>query len=295
MVETRTGAMNEEYPTEEYVQGANAGGTIAPRAGPADDLWRMAGMAVPVAPLLVGVIVHLAIGASDVLLGSLALASVALLGAGFLLMRSPQETLRDPEAVASPLAGVMPAATRRGEPAIPPEILASLPADPLTGLPTFQPFSQRLLEEFHHVKRSGGQAAIVLIDINHLSRINEQFGPEAGDKVLLHVSQCLDSTKRLSDLLARMGDDEFALLLTDCDAPGARVYIQRVHERLARDAISLRRGERSTPLWVGICAGMAVCDPHAVDADEVLTSAVDDLNGARVERDRRRQRWEHSA
>jgi diguanylate cyclase (GGDEF)-like protein len=185
--------------------------------------------------------------------------------------------------------------SRRSEPAIPPDVLGDLPADPLTGLPTFQPFSQRMLEEFHHVKRSGSPAAIVLIDINHLSRINEQFGPEAGDNVLLHVTECLESTKRQSDLLARMGDDEFALLLTDCDAQGARVYIQRVHERLAREAIGVRRGDRSTPLWIGICAGMAVCDPHASDADEVLTAAVDDLNSARLERDRRRQRWERSA
>ena len=171
----------------------------------------------------------------------------------------------------------------------------SVSYDPLTGLPTFQPFSRRLLEEFHRVKESGELLALVLVDINHLARINEQFGVEVGDQVLRHVTACLQLSKRMKDILARMGDDEFGLLLPDCDGPGAYAFVERLNERLSRDSIKVRVGDWSTSLWIGICAGVAICDPTTPDADELLTTAVDDLNAAREERDRRRQRWKQSA
>ncbi|MEX1254490.1 MAG: GGDEF domain-containing protein [Dehalococcoidia bacterium] len=234
-------------------------------------------------PLLAGFLVQELLDLPLQMVGALAGISLLLLCAGFLLLRAPREDEDDEETtlVQVPnLAELKPGAD---------------PVDPLTGLPTFHLFSQRLLEEARLVEVSGSHVAVVLIDINHLSRINEQFGPPSGDSVLLHVTSCLLETKRQNDMVARMGDDEFALVLPDCGAAGARSFIQRLHERLARDSVAVRRGKRSTPLWIGICAGMAVCDAQSPDPDEALTAAVDDLNAARLERDRRRQRWEHSA
>jgi diguanylate cyclase (GGDEF)-like protein len=168
-------------------------------------------------------------------------------------------------------------------------------ADPLTGLRTFQPFSQRLLEEFHRVKRTEECAALVLVDVNHLAQINEQFGVEAGDQVLRQVSACLELSKRGSDVLARMGDDEFGLLLLDCDRAGAGAFIERVQELLARESISVEVEGGSTSVWTGICAGVAIFDSNTGAADDVLTAAVDDLNEAREARDRRRERWREAA
>ncbi len=174
--------------------------------------------------------------------------------------------------------------------------LDTLPTDALTGLPTFQPFSQRLLEEFRLVKATGGGLALVLVDINHLARVNDHFGTEAGDEVLRHLTRCLMATKRGNDVLARMGDDEFALLLVDCDGQGARAFIERLNEWLAREPATANMAKKKTAsIWVGICAGMACADGSMLDTDELLTAAVEDLNAAQQARDRRRQRWERAA
>ena len=280
--ECASGDMGDDY-ARNRIKAAGSGTTVPRRSQSGDALWRVLVPVLALTPLLAGSLVQEWLELPLQVIGALAFISLLLLCAGFLLLRTPRGDEDDEETTlvqAPTLAEMKPGAD---------------PVDPLTGLPTFHLFSQRLLEEARLVEVSGSQVAIVLIDINHLSRINEQFGPASGDKVLLHVASCLLDTKRQNDMLARMGDDEFALVLPDCGEAGARAFIQRVHERLARDSVAVRRGKRSTPLWIGICAGMAVCEPQSPEADEALTAAVDDLNAARLERDRRRQRWEHSA
>jgi diguanylate cyclase (GGDEF)-like protein len=247
-------------------------------------LWRVLVPVLALTPLLAALLVQGWLDLPFQMIVAAAVISFILLCAGFLLVRTPRDEEED-EQETMPIQLPSLADLKPG----------SDPVDPLTGLPTFHLFSQRLLEEARLVSVSGSQVAVVLIDINHLNRINEQFGPASGDSVLLHVTTCLLETKRQNDLVARMGDDEFGLILPDCGESGARAFIQRLHERLARDSVEVRRGKRSTSLWIGICAGMGVCDAESPDGDDALTAAVDDLNEARRERDRRRERWEHSA
>ncbi len=169
------------------------------------------------------------------------------------------------------------------------------PQDPLTGFATFQPFSQKLLEEYYRAERTGSKTALVLFDINNLGQINEQFGIAAGDQAIRSVSACLAQTKRASDMAARLGDDEFAVLLQDCDAKGAQSFIERAQGWLSRDAITVEKEGRPSTFWVGTCAAYAVCGPDATSADEVLTQAINGLNNAREARDRRRAQWQHAA
>jgi diguanylate cyclase (GGDEF)-like protein len=270
---------------DEFAQSRLTGqGTPArrrPHAG--DALWRLLVPILALTPLLAALLVQGWLELPFEMILAAGAISLVLLCAGFLLVRAPREDEAEEEELI-PLQLPSLADLKPG----------SDPIDPLTGLPTFHLFSQRLLEEARLVSVSGSQVAVILVDINHLNRINEQFGPPSGDKVLLHLASCLLETKRQNDLVARMGDDEFGLILPDCGEPGARAFIQRLHERLARDSVAVKRGKRSTPLWIGICAGMAICDAETPDGDEALTAAVDDLNEARRERDRRRERWEHA-
>ena len=137
--------------------------------------------------------------------------------------------------------------------------------------------------------------AVVLVDVNHLAQVNDQFGSETGDNVLREVADTIVGSKRMSDMAARMGDDEFGVLLLDCNQAGARAFVERVHERLDRQSIPVEAGGRTTSVWIGICAGVGVCDAATPDADAALTAAVDDLNESRAARDRRRNRWAKSA
>jgi diguanylate cyclase (GGDEF)-like protein len=246
------------------------------------------GLSVAVAPLIAVATLRAPLELPDALVGAGVLLSLALVVAVTVLLRPRLVESEREAAPAGDRGGSTSFESGSASPA------GSVSSDPLTGLPTFQPFSQRLLAEFQRVKRSEGLLTLMLVDVNHLGRINEQFGAEVGDQVLRQVAACLEMSKRMSDVLARMGDDEFGLLLPDCEAPGARAFVERVQQRLARESIRVQIGDRSTSLWIGICAGIAICD-GAADADELLTAAVDDLNAARDERDRRRQRWEQSA
>jgi diguanylate cyclase (GGDEF)-like protein len=167
--------------------------------------------------------------------------------------------------------------------------------DALTGLPTFHPFSEHLLQEFQATKRHGKPLSVVLIDINGLADINKQFGDAVGDQALVRVAECLTETKRTFDVLARLGDDEFGLVLVDSGRDGAVAYVDRVYERLARDAIRSGTKQRPISVWVGVCAGVGTTAPGMTSADDLLAAAIDDLNAAKQERDRRRKSWRAAA
>ncbi len=238
------------------------------------------------ASLAVAGAAHQLAGLSSAVLGGVALVSIGSIMFATIFLRPGSRNVAVPHATGARLAAGTDQDVESEEP---------VSVDPLTGLLTFQPFSQRLLDEFHLSKRYGGRGVLVLVDLNHLGEINEQFGTEAGDQVLQLLANSMQATKRATDVIARLGDDEFAALLLECNAAGAAAYIDRLQQHLARESVEVRQGERSSSIWVGICAGTAECGPDSADADEILTSAVDSLEQSRAARDRRRERWAHSA
>lgn len=245
---------------------AATGGGLRP------SLWLWLALALAVAALTVGLALQYTTGLADGVVGAIALVAIGVVVIASLL---GQRDVRS---------------GGRGRRGWEDEV-----RDPLTGLPTFQAFSQVLLDEFERVRHQGGETALIVIDINHLSQTNERYGTDAGDSVLRRVTQALEDTKRANDTIARLGDDEFAMLLPDCDAAGAQAFIERLQDHLSRDSITLKEGDRSASIWIGICAGKAACDASMLDADEVLTAAVADLNASREARDRRRALWESTA
>ncbi len=163
--------------------------------------------------------------------------------------------------------------------------------DLLTDLPTFNHFSRRLGDEFARSRRMGRKVSVVLIDVNNLSAVNKEYGVRAGDEVLRHVARAVDSTKRFSDVVARLGDDEFGVLLMDTGEEGVSAFIDRLEDRLARDSAVAEVGGRNISLWAGICSGSAVSEPATVHAEAVLEAAMASLNTAKQERERRRRMW----
>lgn len=163
--------------------------------------------------------------------------------------------------------------------------------DLLTELPTFNYFQRRLAEEFNRSRRMGKTVSVVLVDVNNLTAVNKEYGVRAGDEVLRHVARAAESTKRYHDVVARLGDDEFGVLLMDCNTDGVRAFIERLDERLARDSAAAEVNGRAISLWAAVCSGSATSDPTMTAPETVLQAAMASLNAAKQERERRRRMW----
>lgn len=163
--------------------------------------------------------------------------------------------------------------------------------DLLTDLPTLAHLHRRLDEAHTRARRMGKPFSVVLVDVNNLEAVNKEYGVSAGDEVLRHVSRAIDSTRRYNDVVARMGDDEFGVLLVDCDEGGVRAFIDRLEDRLSRESAQAEVKGRLISLWAGICTGSATSGPGLVEAAAVLEEAIRSLDAAKQDRERRRRMW----
>jgi diguanylate cyclase (GGDEF)-like protein len=106
-------------------------------------------------------------------------------------------------------------------------------SDPLTGLPNRRAFDHRLAAEAERSARHGHALSVVILDIDHFKRVNDTWGHQVGDDVLVEFARRLQSQARGSDLVARIGGEEFAWLLADAPAAGARDAAERLRRYVA--------------------------------------------------------------
>jgi len=179
-----------------------------------------------------------------------------LLGSLFLSFRAPRAFSRRERAAMESLAGMASVALANAR--LHAESLESAARaqetsrrDPLTGLPNHRQFQERLSEEVARARRHGRSLALGLIDIDRFRRVNERFGHEAGDRVLVTISTLLQSAARDGDMLARVGGEEIAWLMPETEAMEAWTAVDRARELVARTAV----GDVGT---VTVSAG--VCD-----------------------------------
>ena len=163
--------------------------------------------------------------------------------------------------------------------------------DPVTGLPDEQYFWLRLREEHRRVRRYGSQAALAIIDVNNLASVNQTYGEACGDAVLRHIAGVLETTKRASDVAARLSDDEFALILLECEHEGASTFVERLEHYVTRQPASLTVDNQVITLWIGVCIGVATALEGETAAEELAARARRNLEAAKEGRDKRRERW----
>jgi diguanylate cyclase (GGDEF)-like protein len=141
--------------------------------------------------------------------------------------------------------------------------------DGLTNIANRSYFEQRLDEALQNAKRNKRQAALCLIDIDHFKDINDSLGHSAGDLVLKEVADRISGTLRRSDVVGRMGGDEFAVLLTDAaDVKDIETAVQRMEELVTRP-FSVKR--QDTP--IRLSAGVAVYPTDGKTAGELIGGA----------------------
>ncbi len=103
--------------------------------------------------------------------------------------------------------------------------------DPLTGLMNARAYYARCEAALKLARRNGASFSILFIDLDHFKQINDRHGHEAGDIVLKSVAAALSRGLRDSDLLGRIGGEEFSILLPDTDREGAAVLAEKLrHE-----------------------------------------------------------------
>jgi diguanylate cyclase (GGDEF)-like protein len=107
--------------------------------------------------------------------------------------------------------------------------------DPLTGLPNYRRLVEVLGAEIARSNRHDHPFAVVFFDMDGLKRINDELGHLIGSRAVCRLAETLRAACRNTDTAARYGGDEFVVILPDTDDEGARVVIQRVHDRLAED------------------------------------------------------------
>jgi diguanylate cyclase (GGDEF)-like protein len=105
--------------------------------------------------------------------------------------------------------------------------------DPLTGLANKRAFELAYGAELSRAARSDGTVALVIIDIDHFKEINDTFGHPFGDRVLVAVATALRSAVRTHDTVARLGGEEFAMLVPGADVEDAREIAERARALIA--------------------------------------------------------------
>ncbi len=139
--------------------------------------------------------------------------------------------------------------------------------DFLTGLANRRRFEQELSREAERVARYGAPGAVLVIDLDNFKDVNDAFGHKAGDDLLKGVAGAVRHRIRQTDLLARIGGDEFGVLLPQADADQAQVAADGIVKALGRHVAVL--GDQSIRVTASV--GLAMFD--GLSATEILACA----------------------
>ena len=141
--------------------------------------------------------------------------------------------------------------------------------DPLTGLSNRVLFDDRLSLELAHAQRNGKKLAIMLLDLDNFKDINDSWGHSVGDEVLKTIGRRLPEFLRKSDSIARMGGDEFLVLLPEIEkAEDARAIALKMLDAFKKPFIV---GERK--LYTTTSIGIAIYPDDGTDRDMLMKNA----------------------
>jgi diguanylate cyclase (GGDEF)-like protein len=139
--------------------------------------------------------------------------------------------------------------------------------DALTGLPNRTLFTDRMMLAKARLRR-GGSLGLMFCDLDYFKGVNDGFGHEAGDRILIEVAKRLRSVLRPSDTVARFGGDEFGLLCEEVESEAA----ERIAERI-KEAFSVPFLIDGCEVPLTVSTGIALTTDPDVDPDQLLSDA----------------------
>ncbi len=153
--------------------------------------------------------------------------------------------------------------------------------DEVTGLYNrkyFEEIVKRNMRLFSRVRGRGYSAefSIVLMDINHFTMFCKDHGPETGDVVLQYIADILKSSTRCADDVFRVGNDEFALILSDTALSGAKTLTARINEKLKKKPLVIDEEKYNFTMCYGYSVYKDQLDASELiqDADQSLFEAI---------------------
>ena len=142
--------------------------------------------------------------------------------------------------------------------------------DALTGAHNRRRFERDVSDQVGRARRYGEQAVVLIIDIDDFKQINDVYGHAAGDRALKSIASALRQRLRDTDAVARMGGDEFALLLPYADAQQGAVVVADLRRVISECSIEV---SGSPALRLSASVGLAQIDKETVSDDAVFTAA----------------------
>jgi diguanylate cyclase (GGDEF)-like protein len=143
--------------------------------------------------------------------------------------------------------------------------------DPLTGL-----YNRRFLEDFVRrvvpmARRKGEPFGVILLDIDHFKTFNDIYGHESGDRILRQFSKTVTGAMRESNIAARIGGEEFVVVLPETDAQGCLVVAERIRKAVSR--MVFPTGDDKPSPDVTVSGGIAVFPEQGTSLEELLQAA----------------------
>lgn len=150
--------------------------------------------------------------------------------------------------------------------------------DALTGAHNREHFDTQLRAELSYARRHNTDVSLVIFDADHFKKVNDNYGHQVGDAVLIQIAKVVRGTVRGEDVFARYGGEEFALVLRGIDIEGCGAVAERLRERIAAQKIQTERGVLSVTVSAG-CSSLSTCEDKTPEG--LIASADRRLYGAK--------------
>jgi len=161
--------------------------------------------------------------------------------------------------------------------------------DSLTGLLNSRFFHVRLREEIASARRHERPTSLVLLDIDHFKKVNDEHGHPVGNRLLEFIGQAIQSVLREGEIAARVGGEEFALLLPGATAGDAAIAAERFRVAMGQVTVNINNDRT---LAVTVSAGVACANPDGVqDGTEIYNLADRALYAAKEQGRNRVVNW----
>lgn len=149
------------------------------------------------------------------------------------------------------------------------QLVSQSSTDPVTGLANQRAFQRELAEEMSRARRHHRPLALILLDLDQFKKVNDTEGQLGGDRALAEIAKRIRGALRLEAHVARVGGDELAVVLPECDANGGFVTAERVREAIGAEETAA--GNRVTA-----SAGVAALEPTS-DGSMTFFGGTEDL------------------